>query len=80
MDPADSKYGVISASKKAFHVGEPVFLIRGTDALACEAIRAYGKLAADAGRPTSFLSDIADHERAVAAWQAVHVELVKDPD
>jgi hypothetical protein len=52
--------------------GEPYWVFRARDMLALPAIRNYRALAAAAGRPAEFLSEIDAHIARIKAWQEIH--------
>lgn len=71
------KYGAIVASKKKFHPGEPVFLIRATDPFATNTIIEYARRCEREGCEKSMVDEAFDHAMRVAEWQRDNVELVK---
>lgn len=87
---AETKYGQIVAEFKDIPEDEPLFLLRGQDALAPQAIEAYASLvrATASGKTDATaaqkLHDVADECQNVAAamqvWQAGNPDRVKLPD
>lgn len=71
------KYGTISATKKEFHEGEPVFLIRGTDPFATSAIIEYARRCEREGATRELVDEAFDHAMRLAEWQRMNPELVK---
>lgn len=45
----ENKYGNVTTERKAIPASEPVFLLRGQDRLAAQAVRYYAKLRERAG-------------------------------
>ena len=81
MAAIEGKYGIITAEKKQFHENEPVFLLRGTDPLAVEAIREYAFACHKAGCAEEHCNAAWDHAKRMEDWQDAHPELVKElPD
>lgn len=86
----EPKYGQIIAEFKEIPEDEPLFLIRGQDALSVQAVEAYASLARAAASGKSDaaaaqkLHDVADECQNVAAaisvWQSAHPDRVKLPD
>lgn len=77
MSATGGKYGAVTAEKKQFHPGEPVFLLRATDPLAPEAVMAYARQCIAAGCSNEHCSAALDHASRIALWQKLHPELVK---
>lgn len=73
----EGKYGVITASNKQFHPGEPVFIFRATDPLAPEAIREYADLCNLAGCDPEHVYQARWHADRIEAWQQANKHLVK---
>lgn len=73
----EGKYGIITAEKKQFHPGEPVFLLRATDPLAVLAIKAYAFHCSKSGCEEQHIQAAFDHAKRIEDWQAAHPELVK---
>ena len=73
----EGKYGEITASKKQFHPGEPLFLLRGTDPLAPDAIREYAKICDSNGCDDEHIEAAYDHADRIESWQRLNPELVK---
>lgn len=71
------KYGVISSSKKEFHDGEPVFLIRATDPIATHAIIEYARRCERAGCTPEHVDAAFDHAMRIGEWQRENPEKVK---
>lgn len=80
MSGIDGKYGRITAEKKEFRENEPVFLIRGTDALAVETIYSYAKYCQAAGCGQEHIEQIEIHLEKIRKWQQQNNHLVKLPD
>lgn len=76
----DGKYGIITAEKKQFHPGEPIFLLRGTDALAPMAIEKYADICENYGCGSEHVTAIRAHAARIAKWQEENSGLVKTPD
>jgi hypothetical protein len=75
------KHGKIKASKTTFNSGEPVFLIRGTDPFATNAIIEYARRCEREGADRSLVDEAFDHAMQVAEWQRQNPDLVKSlPD
>jgi len=84
-----NKYGRVEVQYGEIPEGEPVFVIRGKDALACPAISAYRKrleeaLAAGQVQDTpgtrALLAQVEAAYSRFADWQEAHRSQVKDPD
>ena len=73
----EGKYGTITASKKRFHPGEPLFIFRATDPLAPEAIRRYAELCQLEGCELTHCAEVRAHAARIEEWQKQHPELVK---
>ena len=69
QDPA----GIIPAD-------EPVFLIRGQDRAAPEAVRSYADIAQRAGAPRSVVDECYQWAMEIQRWQETHPEKVKVAD
>ncbi len=68
----DQKYGDVTVSDAPgtpFGDDEPVFIIRGQDALALEAIDHYTELAIGKSCPLAFISDVQNVRTRFAEWQ-----------
>lgn len=76
----DGKYGEITAERKTFHPGEPVFLLRATDRLAGVAIRYYAHVCTSEGCDEEHVAAAYGHAERIEAWQAQNPDLVKRPD
>lgn len=57
----------------------PVFVIKGKDRLAPDAVHGYFTLCLSNGLPAQ-AAEVADAEREICGWQDRHPELVKTPD
>lgn len=77
MASIEGKYGVITAEKKQFHPGEPVFLLRATDVLAPAAIWQYLLICQEAGCSTEHCEAILRHHDRIVQWQRDNPALVK---
>lgn len=73
----DGKYGIITAEKKQFHPGEPVFLIRATDPAAAETIEHYAAQCKLRGCSDEHIAACEMHAARIATWQADNPDLVK---
>lgn len=73
----EGKYGIITAEKKEFHEGEPVFLLRATDPLAPQAIRNYAHGCQINGCSQEHISACLLHAHRIDAWQLANPEFVK---
>lgn len=75
--PIIDKYPELSGIQRL--PGEPVFVIRARDALACTAIAQYASLALDKGLMSVFWSAMGWRNK-VQAWQYDHESEVRLPD
>lgn len=73
----EGKYGEIRASKKDFHPGEPIFILRATDPLAPSLIEEYAARAEGAGCAPEFITQAMDHAQRMRKWQRLNADLVK---
>lgn len=80
MAAIEGKYGTITASNKAFHPDEPVFLIRATDRKAAETIRHYIWLCEKMGCTFEHIDAAEKHLEQIQDWQEANPTLVKKPD
>lgn len=81
MSAIEGKYGVITAERKQFHPGEPVFLLRATDPFAAKAVREYASICDANGCTLTHIRAIVSHAERIEAWQQANPELVKSlPD
>lgn len=71
------KYGKVTASKKKFHEGEPIFIIRATDALGPATVIDYARRAVKAGCDEALVDGAFDHAMKLADWQRDNPEKVK---
>lgn len=83
--PNSSKYGKVTLENGTLHDGEPVFVLRASDASAIRTIAHYhqylaGIEADDRKRDPQFLAAIEVDISRFAAWQAANTDLVKLPD
>jgi hypothetical protein len=76
----EGKYGVITARRKAFHPGEPVFIIRATDRNAVAAVIDYASACANDGCDALHVKAAVDHAYRIREWQENNPTLVKKPD
>jgi hypothetical protein len=76
-EPSNGRFGDIKSSKKKFHTGEPVFLIRGTDPFAANTVIEYARRCEREGADPAIVNDAFDHAMRVAEWQRQNPELVK---
>lgn len=65
---------------KHIPVDEPVFLIRGQDPNAPEAVRDYARRALFIGADSEFVERCEEQAAAMEQWQADHPENVHTPD
>ena len=76
--PATSgKYGAITAEKKQFHHGEPLFLIRATDPDAVEILTHAAACYAMRGSPPEQVTATMAAADRIQAWQAANPDRVK---
>lgn len=68
------------AATLTFPADEPLFLLRGQDALASPAIHAYYTLVGDSGCSQEHYKAAVEAQFAVAEWQAANPDRVKVPD
>jgi hypothetical protein len=80
VSATDGKYGEITSTGKQFHPGEPIFILRATDALAPHLIRDYAVRCELAGCDEAHVAAALSHAERIAEWQQEHPELVKKPD
>jgi len=73
----DGKYGVITSSRKAFHMGEPIFLLRATDPLAPRAVLYYHLLCQREQCAARHIDDVGKHLKRIEEWQSTNANLVK---
>lgn len=71
-----AKYGAVEAERGEFHPGEPVFVIRGSDPVAGDAIRAYKRAARRAGVDKAELEDLDAVAAYVEGWQQFNADKV----
>lgn len=77
----EGKYGAISASRKEFHPGEPVFILRATDPIAASAIEHYAVLCEGAKCNPEHVLAATGHANRIREWQKRNPHLVKErPD
>lgn len=74
---AEGKYGVITASNKAFHPGEPVFLIRATDPFAHDIIKDYAEYCRQNECSPEHVEAAHAHAERIRHWQRKNLHLVK---
>lgn len=72
----EQKYGRVTVERGTIGEGEPVFVIRAQDALACPAVSAYYHLCVGKGAGAVHLSGV---EAACADWQEANPGRVKEP-
>jgi hypothetical protein len=77
MSAIEGKYGIITAEKKFFHPGEPVFLLRATDPLAPKAVRTYALMCRENGCEQDHIDASYRHAERIEEWQRENPELVK---
>lgn len=78
MSAIEGKYGEITSSKKKFHPGEPVFLLRAQDPLAPEAIVFYADICQQEGCHPAHVEAARNHAQRIVDWQKAHPMRVKD--
>ncbi|QFU87896.1 hypothetical protein [Amycolatopsis sp. YIM 10] len=66
----DSKYGPVSIPGSTIAADEPVFVLRGQDRLAPDAMRAYLELCKKAGVPQHHLDALEQSIVDMVRWQA----------
>lgn len=76
----EGKYGDVTSSTKEFHEGEPVFILRGQDAVAPKAIMAYAQLCQAQGCDDGHVNQVMLVAQKMRSWQSGNPGLVKDPD
>jgi hypothetical protein len=87
----DAKYGMITAERGDIVHGkpgipfndsgdEPVFVIRGQDVCAFQAVLAYRDIAFQKGASEELVSAVNDVAEGIQIWQTEHSDLVKIPD
>lgn len=77
MSATDGKYGVITAEKKQFCEGEPVFLFRATDPFAPEIIDRYAEMCQVEGCSLEHCAAVRAHASRIREWQKSNHTLVK---
>lgn len=85
VGPQSSKYGAITTASGTFIDGEPVFILRASDATAIRAIAQYHGYLAGIEDPTrqrspEYLSELEREISRFASWQAANGDSVKLPD
>ncbi|MFC3453985.1 hypothetical protein [Amycolatopsis speibonae] len=65
----DTKYGRVTLENGTIGEDEPVFVLRGQDALAPEVLAEYRRLCVVAGSPSKHLDGIDAATSAVVEWQ-----------
>lgn len=76
----DGKYGLITSSKKQFHTGEPLFLLRGADKKAVPFLHEYLLDCQDGGCSREHVAGIETAIDRFTEWQRNNPTLVKLPD
>ena len=76
----DGKFGIVLDEARRLLPNEPVFIIRGKDAVAPAAIRAYAKESALRGASPEHVAECQQVAEEIEAWQANNPALVKVPD
>lgn len=74
------KYGKLTSSEKEFIEDEPIFVIRGKDLNAIDAIEQYRIVASVNGATEEFLNEIAQFGEAVGEWQDGNPDICKYAD
>lgn len=77
MSAIEGKYGIITAEKKQFHPGEPVFLLRATDPLAADAVEDYASRCVAARCENDHVVAVFQHADRIRKWQQENPSLVK---
>lgn len=81
MSAIEGKYGVITAEKKQFCPGEPVFILRATDPLAALAVEDYATVCELNGCDPDHVAAARNHAERIRRWQEQNPGLVKQlPD
>jgi hypothetical protein len=74
----EGKYGLIFSTKKQFHPGEPIFILRGTDPDSPQVIgRDYVDRVIDRGCDAAHVKAALDHADRMLKWQQRNPSLVK---
>jgi hypothetical protein len=76
----DEKYGKVLTERGDIAEDEPLFIIRGQDAAAVPAIRAYALKASYAGASDEFVQQVEQQAEAISQWQKANPDRVKVPD
>lgn len=77
----EGKYGKILVEKKEIPEDEPVFLFRGQDPRAPNAVRRYAQECLAYGCPTEYVDDVFAAADRMSAWQKANPGRVKkQPD
>jgi hypothetical protein len=74
----DNKYGKVDIP--GIPDDEPVFIIRGKDEAAPEAVHAYGDEATNIGASDEFVESVHKRAHEIHQWQLANGDLVKIPD
>jgi hypothetical protein len=76
----DWKYGQVTTERGTIAPDEPVFVIRGRDMSAPDAIDAYASAAALHGADDELVSVVHERAEAMREWQRQHPDSLKVPD
>lgn len=79
-NPMPAEYGVITASKKEFHPGEPLFLFRASDKLMIMRIADYADDCEDSGCSQEHVDGVRAALEKIRVWRLANKNLVKKPD
>lgn len=74
----DSKYGDVEIP--GIPADEPVFIIRGKDKAAPDAVEEYGLIAVEHGASREFGDSVSSRANEIRVWQKNNPSLVKFPD
>lgn len=74
------KHGRVTTERKQVPEDEPVFVIRGADAMACPLLSAYYERCTAGGAEAEHLASVEAEYTRFADWQEAHPERVKVPD
>ena len=79
----DQKYGRVTVEIEPGNPlgeNEPVFILRGRDALAGEAIQKYADICSSAGAAPEHIASVRRVGHNLERWQDENPDLVKEPD
>ena len=79
--PDAGKFGIVTSDAKQFHDGEPIFILRASDPLACWALMRYADHCEMDGVSPKFVQQVRDRGVLIKHWQIKNPGLVKSsPD